>query len=347
MVLFRLLFGKPNRSKAHVDASTADSPAPVEVKPLYTVRIASYDSMSSLPRTLDLTSDDFRTFVDEVSSRVYALCREKGGSVPFVVIREAVENLVHADFADAVVTILPDGNTVRISDHGPGISDKDRAFLPGFTTASSTMRNLIKGVGSGLPIMRESLAAMGGWITVEDNLGAGAVVTISSSGVAASSDAAIVPLLSEASSERLSGHPRQAGASTDAYRERLAGTGQSGHEQAKQDSSGDQSNKGQDEGSPSSSKGQDEESSSSSQPSEMSDEALDAVLSSRQKKVFLLIAEMGEIGPSVVTKELDISLSTAYRDLVTLEELNLVASLDGGKRKLTKRGIDFLGYIFR
>jgi DeoR/GlpR family transcriptional regulator of sugar metabolism len=79
----------------------------------------------------------------------------------------------------------------------------------------------------------------------------------------------------------------------------------------------------------------------------MSDEALDAILSSRQKKVFLLIAEMGEIGPSVVTKELDISLSTAYRDLVTLEELDLVASLDGGKRKLTKRGIDFLGYIFR
>ncbi len=336
MVFFRLLFAKPNRPKANVDASTADSPAPVEVRSLYTVRIASYDSMSSLPRTLDLTSDDFRAFVDEVSSRVYALCREKGGSVPFVVIREAVENLVHAEFSDAVVTILPDGNTVRISDHGPGISDKERAFLPGFTTASASIRDLIKGVGSGLPIMRESLATMGGWITVEDNLGAGAVVTISSSGVGASVDAAVVPRLSEASSEQLSSPPRQAAASAGPSGERLADTDRSGHEQVKQDSSGDQSNKGQDEGAP-----------SSSQPSEMSDEALDAILSSRQKKVFLLIAEMGEIGPSVVTKELDISLSTAYRDLVTLEELNLVASLDGGKRKLTKRGIDFLGYIFR
>ena len=303
---------------------------------MYAVRIASYDSMSSLPRTLDLTSNDFRAFVDEVSSRVYALCREKGGAVPFVVIREAVENLVHAEFADAVVTILPDGNTVRISDHGPGISDKERAFLPGFTTASASMRDLIKGVGSGLPIMRESLATTGGWITVEDNLGAGAVVTISSSIVAASADAAAVPPLSEVPSEQLSGSPRHAGASAGPSGERLAGTDRSGPEQVKQDSSGDQSNKGQDEGSP-----------SSSQPSEMSDEALDATLSSRQKKVFLLIAEMGEIGPSVVTKELDISLSTAYRDLVTLEELNLVTSLDGGKRKLTKRGIDFLGYIFR
>lgn len=336
MVLFRLLFPKPNRSKAHVDASTADCPAPVEVKPLYTVRIASYDSMSSLPRTLDLSSDDFSTFVDEVSSRVYALCREKHGSVPFVVIREAVENLVHADFADAVVTVLPDGNTVRVSDHGPGVSDKERAFLPGFTTASASMRDFIKGVGSGLPIMRESLAAMGGCITVEDNLGAGAVVTISSSGVAASAEAASVRPRSEMPPQHPSGHPPEAGASSGVDGERLVGTDQSSHEQAKQDSSGNQSNKGQDEGPP-----------SSSQPSEMSDEALDGILSSRQKKVFLLIAEMGEIGPSVVTKELDISLSTAYRDLVTLEELNLVASLDGGKRKLTKRGIDFLGYIFR
>ena len=80
---------------------------------------------------------------------------------------------------------------------------------------------------------------------------------------------------------------------------------------------------------------------------ELSDEAIDAALTSRQKKVFLLIAEMGEVGPSVVTKELDISLSTAYRDLVTLEELNLVVSMEGGKRKLTRRGIDFLGYIFK
>ncbi len=336
MVLFRLLFARPNRSKAHLDASTADSPALVEVKPMYAVRIASYDSMSSLPRTLDLSSDDFRAFVEEVSSRVYALCREKGGSVPFVVIREAVENLVHADFADAVVTILPDGNTVRISDHGPGVFEKERAFLPGFTTASASVRDLIKGVGSGLPVMRESLAAMGGWITVEDNLGCGSVVTISSSGVAVSADAPSVRRLPEAPPQQPSGHPPQAGASTIADGETLDSADQSGHEQVKQDSSGNQSNKGRDEGLP-----------SSSQPSEMSDEALDAMLSSRQKKVFLLIAEMGEIGPSVVTKELDISLSTAYRDLVTLEELNLVASLDGGKRKLTKRGIDFLGYIFR
>ncbi|HAI86694.1 MAG TPA: hypothetical protein DCL63_06880 [Firmicutes bacterium] len=335
MVLFRLLFSRPNRSKAHVDASPAEAPAPAEAEPSYAVRIASYDSMSSLPRTIDLSSDDFRTFVDDVSSRVYALCREKGGSVPFVVIREAVENLMHAGFADAVVTVLPDGNTVRISDHGPGIADRERVFLPGFTTANRAMRDFIKGVGSGLPIMRESLAAMGGWMTVEDNLGRGAVVTISSIGPIRPHLPAPLP--------RAVLHDDAAATTVDAASiRRLPETlpagvrDQFGDEQAKQDSAGDQSNRGQDGGTP-----------PSSQPSEMSDEALDALLSSRQKKVFLLIAEMGEIGPSVVTKELDISLSTAYRDLVTLEELSLVVGLEGGKRKLTKRGIDFLAYIFR
>ena len=40
----------------------------------------------------------------------------------------------------------------------------------------------------------------------------------------------------------------------------------------------------------------------------------------------------------MVTKELDISLSTAYRDLVTLEELDIVVSLDG--QGSSRAGID-------
>jgi len=118
--------------------------------------------------------------------------------------------------------------------------------------------------------------------------------------------------------------------------ENIADEGRATLSVEKQDSAADQSKKRRDEEPP-----------STSQSSDMSDEALGALLSSRQKKVFLLIAEMGEIGPSVVTKELDISLSTAYRDLVTLEELGLVVSLEGGKRKLTRRGVDFLSYVFR
>ncbi len=77
-----------------------------------------------------------------------------------------------------VITILDNGQTIRISDHGPGVEDKDRAFQPGFTTATAEQRQIIRGVGSGLPIARESLLFLSGVLTVDDNLGGGAVFTI-------------------------------------------------------------------------------------------------------------------------------------------------------------------------
>jgi Signal transduction histidine kinase len=89
-----------------------------------------------------------------------------------------MENLLHACFRDVVVTILDNGQTIRISDHGPGVDDKDRAFQPGFTTATALHRQIIRGVGSGLPVARESLQFLRGVLTVDDNLGGGAVFTI-------------------------------------------------------------------------------------------------------------------------------------------------------------------------
>jgi len=77
-----------------------------------------------------------------------------------------------------VITILDNGQTIRIADHGPGVEDKERAFLPGFSTATAPQRQLIRGVGSGLPVARESLLFLRGVLTVEDNLGGGAVFTI-------------------------------------------------------------------------------------------------------------------------------------------------------------------------
>ena len=89
-----------------------------------------------------------------------------------------MENLLHACFRDVVITILDNGQTIRISDHGPGVDDKDRAFQPGFTTATALQRQIIRGVGSGLPVARESLQFLRGVLTVDDNLGGGAVFTI-------------------------------------------------------------------------------------------------------------------------------------------------------------------------
>src|SRR5690348_205641 len=111
------------------------------------VRLAVYDSLLAPPQVVSLSAEDFNELVGELASKTHSYARERGGKIPFVVIRELVENLIHAYFHNAVVTIMDDGNTIRISDQGPGIRDKDRAFLPGFTTATREMRQFIKGVG--------------------------------------------------------------------------------------------------------------------------------------------------------------------------------------------------------
>ena len=81
--------------------------------------------------------------------------------------------------AERVISIFDHGDTIRFADQGPGISHKVQAQQPGFTSASESMKDYIRGVGSGLPLAREYLAVAGGSLCIEDNMGTGAVVTIS------------------------------------------------------------------------------------------------------------------------------------------------------------------------
>ncbi len=328
--MFKQFFPKPQSSSAEEPDKALNNIEDIstqwnEDEPLkkFSVRVAVYDSLTTAPRVFDLSSDNFTVLVEQITAQVYTLCHEKGGSVPYTVLREAVENLIHADFKNAVITVMPDGNTVRISDHGPGINDKIRVFLPGFTTATEETRKLIKGVGSGLPIVNESLKLMGGSVTIEDNLKQGSVITLS------------MKNSQNQTKQHIPEEPvtQQSGKYEDEIQIPENSNIQSKSEQNKVNSvisiSSDTSDDRENE------------------QNFMTDEEIDSELSTRQKKVFLLIAEMGEIGPSTVTKELEISLSTAYRDLVTLEELGLVSSIDGGKRKLTDIGIRYLSFIFK
>lgn len=232
------------------------------------VRLAVYDSPAAHPQVMSLRGDDFHTLVGEIAARTYGVSRERGGRVPYVVIREIVENLIHAYFQNATVTVLDDGNTIRISDQGPGIANKDLAALPGFSTATAEMRRMIRGVGSGLPVAKEQLTLLGGTMTIEDNLDQGTVVTLS-----LRRDAAPTP------AERPT-------------RQRYD-------------------------------------------------------VSARQKKVLLLIAELGAAGPMTIAKELDISHSTAYRELQALQSLNLATGKGRGKRTLTEEGIAYLDEVFK
>jgi hypothetical protein len=217
---------------------------------------------------------------------VYELARDQGGTIPYTVVREVAENLIHAAFSEPVVSVLDNGNTIRFADQGPGIADKDKAVMPGFTTATGAMKQHIRGVGSGLPIVRDYLSVSGGNLLIEDNLGCGSVVTISG---CRSELTPSIPMAARAGSSAPVG-PQQ---------ELVFG------EQAGVDVS------------------------------------CSPRLTNRQKQVLAIVMESGSAGPSLVSRELAVGISTAYRDLASLEDLGLINS-DGGKRALTEQGMLYL-----
>lgn len=242
------------------------------------VRLAVYDSPLAPPRVISLRGQEFHQFVGDLAARTYDHSRERGGRIPYVVIREIVENLIHAYFEGAVISIFDDGNTIRIADQGPGIAQPQKALLPGFSTATAEMRRYIKGVGSGLPVAKEQLEFLGGAIAIETNLSGGTVVTLS-----------VGPAAPPAAPASPGSAPAAPGPVPPRHAE----------------------------------------------------------LTQRQKKVLLLIAELGSAGPSAVAKELGVSQSTAYRELQTLSDLHLIDSRSSGKRTLTEEGIAALGNVFR
>jgi hypothetical protein len=236
-------------------------------------RIALYREAQAPPVVipLDIPRDRARgesaipQLIEILTARSYSLAREQGGSIPIGVFRELIENLVHAFFAGVVITILDGGNTVRISDQGPGIPDKEAALRPGFTSAGAGAKEFIRGVGSGFSVVRETLAGLGGVLEIEDNLGRGTVVT-----------ARVVPAPETA----------LAPAPAPAYN-----------------------------------------------------------LPERQLKILLLTVELAPVGPTRIAQELGVSTSTAYRDLVSLEQAGFVVCRPSGHRSPTDTGLAYLNAV--
>lgn len=148
------------------------------VRPLATeplgARLAVYGGPGEPPLVDDLSDQDpvalIEALCDAVASR---------SPLPQPAVREVVENLVHAGFRDAVVSVLDGGATLRVTDHGPGIADPARALQPGFSAAGAAERAVVRGVGGGLPVAAELMAAAGGRMDIAANLGGGAAVTLS------------------------------------------------------------------------------------------------------------------------------------------------------------------------
>lgn len=177
----------------------ASRDAVVELPP---VRVAIYDSMLAPPQVVELVGESFEDLINIVSAKCYGFVQERGGSLPFTIMKEVAENLVHAYFKEVVVSILDSGSVVRFSDQGPGIPDKEKAFEPGFSTATRDMKKIIKGVGCGLPVIRESLVLMGGKVSIEDNIGGGTVVTLELKQESKPAPLAVAEAMSFALSER-------------------------------------------------------------------------------------------------------------------------------------------------
>ena len=158
---------------------TAAAAEPSGESTVFATRIAIYDDMLSTPRVIVVQPKDPRSYLEEITNTVYRCMKEQGGSLSLMVIRELVENFIHAHFTEPIVSILDGGNTIRFADQGPGINDKERAFEFGVTSANRSMKRYIRGTGAGLPMVQQYLENAGGAVSIEDNLGAGTVVTVS------------------------------------------------------------------------------------------------------------------------------------------------------------------------
>lgn len=242
------------------------------------VRIAVYPD-SGVPEIMEAAASTSVAAADKFSGLVCAKVRELGGGVPEEAVREVVENLVHAEYKGVVISVFDDGCSVRVSDKGPGVEHKERAFEFGFTSATPEIEG-IRGVGAGLGIARSAVQKVGGTITIEDNMGGGTVTTISI--------------------------PRP---------------------------------------------GEGEESGRSPEPAEPQRRYPDAVprmeISDRQEKVLLTVLEYGEVGPSTVAEHLEMSVSTAYRDLSVLQEQGLLHGDESGKRVISPLGRDLVAAIIQ
>ncbi len=85
------------------------------------------------------------------------------------VVAHAYSGTIYVDFDEEKVVI-------KLVDEGPGIPDIDQAMKEGFSTASSTVREMGFGAGMGLPNMKKNADDL--QITSEVNKGTTVVITM-------------------------------------------------------------------------------------------------------------------------------------------------------------------------
>lgn len=299
-------------SSPHEGQIAHDAPAPAANVAV----IACYGGETSAPMVETVEFTNPATFIDVVSMAVMNCVATTGGSLGDELVFELISNLIHADFADPVISVLDGGNTIRVTDTGPGIPDREAALRPGFTSATYSQRRVIRGAGAGLPLAKQLAESSGGFLILDDNIGGGTVVTASALPETPHRYRPAAVVAPSNSTRR------------DVSSERVG-------EPAVKDANPAVSGGGKTLAPPNPTPQNSIITSSSST-------VRGVPLSERQREVLAVVAESVEAGPSTVSTLLSIPLSTAFRDLRLLEDRGLVSSLDGGKRQVTGMGIELL-----
>lgn len=295
--------------------------------PQYAARIAVFDSVTAAPRVIVIEPSDVRDYLEEITREVTRLSQEVGGTIPFMVIREIVENFIHAYFIEPIISIIDHGQTIRFSDQGPGIKEKEKALNFGTTSATKEMKRYIRGVGSGLPYVKEYMKTTQGYLEVEDNISGGTIVTIS---------ALPKPVQKEIFSQTPT-YPNQI--STQAAQAATVGaTFGDVHEYAKAQMPVAQQRPVQAQ-----------TQSRLQTQSSVSNPALSQLfsqLNDRQKQIIEAIKAHGSIGPTELMRMFGLSQPTWSRELKSLEELGLIHKNSGEqKRTFTELAIIYIQSI--
>ncbi len=248
------------------------------------VRVVTYTAGRE-PEIAEVSASRAASATGKISSVVGSRIARLGGSVPERAVSEVVENLIHARYAGVVVSIMENGERVRVADRGPGITDKARAVEFGFSGASREAMGEIRGIGAGLGIALAEMKKVGGTLVIEDNLGGGTVVTLSA--------------LAGDRGEEVAPQRLEKSVSAEVEPKRHLG------------------------------------------------KVPDIDISERQERTLITVLECGEVGPSTIAEVVDVSVSTAYRDLSVLEDHGLATSTESGKRVISPLGRDYAAAIIK
>ena len=109
----------------------------------------------------DVDGEDF-TSAGQASVQVKKNLRQIGidpetiRRVSIAMYEGEINMVIHAGGGVAEVAVYDEYIEIVLDDHGPGISDIDKAMQEGYSTASDNIRSLGFGAGMGLPNMKKN-----------------------------------------------------------------------------------------------------------------------------------------------------------------------------------------------